>query len=66
MWVPKGIVGGWGDKLGWEFGINRYTLLDINELNNKDILFSPGNYTHYLGTTYNGRASGKEYIHINV
>ena len=33
--------------------INRYKLLNIKQIN-KDILYSTGNYTHYLVITYNG------------
>ena len=40
------------DKLGiW---VNRYTLLYINYMNSKDLLYSTGNYIKYLVITYNG------------
>ena len=49
------------DKLE-EFGMNRYTLLRIKQINNKDLLYSTGNYTQYPALTYNGkRRSKKEY-----
>jgi len=44
-------------KLG---GINRYTLLHVTQMNNKDLLCSTRNYIPYLIKTYNGRESGKE------
>ena len=34
--------------------MNRYKLLYIKELSNKDLLYSMGNYAHYLVITYNG------------
>ena len=33
-------------------------------MNNKDLLYSTGNYIQYLVITYNGKASEKEHIHI--
>ena len=50
LWLPKGKgVGG----INWEFWINRYTLLYIKQVNNKDLLHSTGNYNQYLVITYN-------------
>ena len=34
----------------------------IYKINNKDLLYSPGNYTQYLVITYNTKESEKEYI----
>ena len=48
----------------WEFGMNRYTLLYIKQINNKDLLYSTGNYSQYLVIMYNGKESEKEYIYI--
>ena len=55
---------GWevGARIKQEFGINRNTLLYIKQINNKDLLYSPGNYVQYLVITYNGKESEKEYI----
>ena len=47
-----------------EFGINRYTILYIKEIN-KDLLFNTGNYIQYLVITYNGKDL-KKYISIYV
>ena len=38
------------DKLGvWDY---RYTLLYIKQINNKDFLYSTGNYINYIVRTY--------------
>ena len=49
-----------------EFGINVYTLLYIKQINNKDLLYSTGNYVHYLVINYNGKESEKEYTHTHT
>ena len=36
------------DVLGLEFKTSRCKLLYIEWINNKNLLYSPGNYTHYL------------------
>ena len=46
-----------------EFGISRYTLLYIKEINNKDLLYNTGNCIQYLVITYNGKESEKEYMY---
>ena len=54
------------DKLG--FWINIHTLLHIKQVNNKDLLYSTGNYTSYPLITYNGKDSEKEsviYLSLN-
>ena len=35
----------------------------IYKINNKDLLYSTGNYIHYLVIIYNGKESEKEYIY---
>ena len=50
----------WGEGINYEFGISKYKLLYIEQVNNKDILYNTGNYTQYLVITYNGRESEKE------
>ena len=47
-----------------EFWINRYMLLYKKQINNKDLLYTTGNYIQNLITTYNGKESGKEYIYV--
>ena len=43
--ILKIIVGGGGIN---KFAIYRYTLLHIKQINNKDQLYSTGNYIQYL------------------
>ena len=57
--------GRWGG-INWEFGINRYTLLYMKQINNKNLLYSTGNYIQYLVITYKGKESEKEYIFMYV
>ena len=52
-----------GEGINQEFGINRYTPLGIKWVNNKDLLYSTGNYIQYLVIIYNGKESEKDYIH---
>ena len=54
-------AGGRGGK-DWESGISRGKLLYIGWINNKVILYSTGNCTHYSVTNHNG----KEYIYICI
>ena len=49
-----------GGGINQEFGIN--TLQYIKQINNKDLLYSTGNYTRYFAITYKGKESEKEYI----
>ena len=44
--------------------MNRYILLHIKWINNKDLLYSTGNYTQYLVITYDGKESEKEYTYM--
>ena len=50
--VTKGETGG---RINQEFEINRYTLLYIKQIINKNLLYSTGNYIQYLIITYNGK-----------
>ena len=43
-----------------EFGVNRYTALGIKQINDKDLLYSTGNYIQYLVIKYNGKKSEME------
>ena len=47
-------------RINQEFEINRYTLLYIKQINNKNLLYSTGNYIQYLVITYNGKEFEKE------
>ena len=51
--VDQGEVG-WGKK-EWGFGISRGKLLHIGWINNKVLLYSTGNYSHYPVTNHNGK-----------
>ena len=46
FWLPKERGKGGGTNL--RYGINRYKLLYIKQISNKDILYSTGNYIQYL------------------
>jgi len=53
-------------KINLEFVINRYRLLHIKWINNKDLLYSIGNYTEYLVIPYNRNKSEKEHTHTHL
>ena len=52
LWLPKGKS---KDGINQEFGINKYTLLYIKYITNKDVLYSTGNYPQYFVLTYKGK-----------
>ena len=60
-WLPRGKGPG---GTNYEFAINRYTLLYIKQINDKDILYSTRKYTEYFVITSNGKESEKEYMHV--
>ena len=60
--VMKGEKG--GDEINQAFGINRYTVLYIKQITNKDLWFSTGNYTQYFVTIYKRKESGKQCVCI--
>ena len=47
--------GGSGGGKDWEFGISRYKLLYIGWINNKVLLYSPGNNIQYPVINHNGK-----------
>ena len=61
--LPKGKGVG---VINQEFGINRYTLLGIKQITNKDLLYSTGIYIQYSVKTYMGIESKKEWIYVYV
>ena len=63
LMVTKGERGG---GINQEFGINIYTLLYIKQTNNKDPLYSTGNYIQNLIINYNGKESEKEQIYVHM
>ena len=58
LWLPKGKGSGGG--INQEYGIERYILLYVKQISNKDLLYSTGNYIQYLVITYNGKESEKK------
>ena len=57
----------WGNEgFIWSFQTSRYILLYIEQINNKDLLYSKGNYIEYLVINYNGKGSEKGYMYIYV
>ena len=46
---------GRGGRINQEYGIKRYTILYIKQVNIKDLLCSTGNNIQYLLITYNGK-----------
>ena len=44
-----------------EIGINRYTLLYIKQITNKDLLYNTGNCIQYVVIAYKGKESKKVY-----
>ena len=47
-----------------EVGIDTYTLLYINQIINKDLLYSPGNYSQYFVIIHKKKESEEEYTYI--
>ena len=52
--------------MNWEFGISRYKLLYREQINNKVLLYSTGNYIQYPVINYNGKEYEKECIYIYI
>ena len=55
-----------GEGINQEVGINRYTLLYIKQITNKDLLYRSGNYPQYFIITYKGKESEKQYIYTYI
>ena len=56
-------------RINWESGIDLYTLLDIKQITNKDLLDSTGNSAQYSLMAYMGKESKKrkkEWIYAYV
>ena len=66
LMVTKGET--WEEETSQETGINIYTLLYINQITNKDLMYSTGNSTQYSVIIYVGRESKKKngYIYIYI
>ena len=55
---------GVGGRMEWKVGVSRCKLLYTEWIKNKVLLYSTENYIQYLGITYNGKESEKEYIYM--
>ena len=60
--LVKGEGGGGG--MDWESGFSRCKLLYIGWINNKVLLYSPGNYIQYPVINHNRTEYEKEYIYM--
>ena len=49
----------------WKFGVSRYKLLYIGQINNKVLLYSTGNYTQYPAITIIKKKKRKIYMKLN-
>ena len=54
----------WRKGINQEFGINIYTLLNIKQIINEDLLYCTGNSTQYSAITYIGKESENEQIYV--
>ena len=55
---------GKGGRINQEFGISKYILLYIKQVNNKALLYSTGNYIQYPVINHNGKGHEKVCIYI--
>ena len=60
------VAQGKGDRGGkdWESEVGRCKLLYTECINNKVLLYSTGNSTHYTAMTYMGKERKKEWIYV--
>ena len=49
-----------------KFGIDIYTLLYMEYISNRDLLYSTGTSTQYSVVTYEGKESEKEWMYVYV
>ena len=64
LWFLRGKGSGGG--VSWEFGISRCKLVYIEWINNKILLYSPGNYIQYPVINHNGKENEKEYVYVCI
>ena len=50
--------------MDWEFGISRYKLLYVEQINNKVLLHSTGNYIQHPVAKHNGKEYEKECVYM--
>ena len=53
-------------EINQDFGVNRYILLYMKQINNKNLVYSTGYYIQYLVITYNGKESEKVYTYMYI
>ena len=49
--------------MDWDFGIGRKTLLHLEWINNKVLMYSTGNYIEYPKINHNGKEYFKKNVH---
>ena len=52
--------------MDWEFGVGRGKLLHLEQINNKVLMYSTGNYTQYPVINRNGKEYEKMYIYTCI
>ena len=52
LWLPEGKE---GIGINWDVGLTDNTLPYVKQVNNKDLLYSTGNYIQNLVINYNGK-----------
>ena len=57
---------GWGNGIVREFGMDRYTLLYLKWITNKDLLSSTGKSAQCYAAAWMGGEFGGEWIHVYV
>ena len=50
--------------MNWEFGISRYKVVYIGQINNKVLLYSIQNYIQYFIINNNKKEYEKEYVYM--
>ena len=65
LYLPKG-TGVWGGAMDWGSGISICTLLYIEWIVNRDLMYSTGNSAQYSAVTYMGKEYEKEWICVLV
>ena len=55
------VIGGKGGGISYDIGSDIYTLVYIQEITNKDLLYNTGNSTQYSVTTCMGKESKEEW-----
>ena len=51
--------------MDWDFGVRRCKLVYIEQINNKVLLYSAGNYVQYLVINHNGKEYKKECMYMS-